>query len=237
VMRPDDQAVCQVVDEMELLAQSVTLNNSRVVEPGCGTAQKTRWIAEHGAASVVALEVDTIQHEKNLAITDLPNVQFMQGGAESIPLNDGCCDLVVMFKSLHHVPVSQLDKAMGEIARVLRPGGTAWISEPIYKGNFNELLSLFHDEREVRMAAYKAVVDAVSAGVLESVTQLFFNTASHFASFSEFDSRILSVTHTDHRLSPELRALVEERFSRHLTADGAHFEIPIRVDLLRRPVE
>ena len=41
--------------------------------------------------------------------------------------------------------------------RVLRPCGLVYISEPIYAGNFNDILRLFHDEQAVRLAAPAAV--------------------------------------------------------------------------------
>lgn len=108
-------------------------------------------LAETGRArEILALEVDAIQHALNLAAPALPNVQFAQGGAEAIPAPDASFDIVLMFKSLHHVPVALMGQALREISRVLRPGGVAWISEPVYAGDFNDILRLFHDEKEVR---------------------------------------------------------------------------------------
>lgn len=173
-----------------------------MLELGCGRAEKTRAVATRsGAASILALEVDRIQHEKNLAIADLPNVTFDVGGAESIPAPDASFDIVVMFKSLHHVPRDLMDRAMGEIRRVLRPAGLAYVSEPVYAGAFNDILRLFHDERIVREAAFEAVKRAVESGLFELVEEKFFSTPVRFASFEELEQNVIGVTHTASRRS------------------------------------
>ena len=41
-------------------------------------------------------------------------------GAEAIPLPDNSVDIVMMFKSLHHVPGALLGDAMREIRAILR---------------------------------------------------------------------------------------------------------------------
>jgi hypothetical protein len=41
--------------------------------------------------------------------------------------------------------------------------------------------------------------------------------------------------HTEHRLSAAVYDEVQARFAAHLTPAGAHFEAPMRVDLLRKP--
>ena len=233
-MQIADPNATDVRDEMEFLQGLLPLEGARVLELGCGRAFKTRWLADHGSAAVTALEVDRIQHEKNLLIDDLPTVTFAYGGAEAIPAEEASHDLVVMFKSLHHVPVESMSKAMEEIARVLRPGGLAYISEPVYAGDFNEILRLFHDEKEVREAAFSAVSGAVESGLLELAGQHFFNSVSAFDDFAQFEDRILNVTHTDHSLAPDLRAEVKRRFDANLTSDGARFLIPLRIDLLRK---
>ena len=146
---------------------------ARVLELGCGKAEKTRTLAQTGRVrEIVALEVDAIQHAKNLAVDDLPGVIFAHGGAEAIPAADASFDIVLMFKSLHHVPLGQMDAALSEIARVLKPGGLAWISEPVYAGELNEVFKLFHDEKTVREAAFAAICRAVTQGPLALQEQL-----------------------------------------------------------------
>lgn len=226
----------QYCNEVQLMLAELPFDGARVLELGCGRAEKTRTLAETGRMQeILALEVDAIQHARNLQITDLPRVRFALGGAEAIPAEDGSFDIVIMFKSLHHVPMGQMHQALAEVARVLRPGGLAWISEPVYAGELNEVMRLFHDEKEVREAAFAAVCGAVERGVLALERQLFFLTRSHFEDFAAFERRMIQVTHSDHRLSPELYAQVRQQFEAHLTPEGATFFNPQRVDLLRKP--
>ncbi len=226
---PDSGPVC---DEQEIFGK-LPLKDARILELGCGKAEKTRIVAQQ-AASILALEVDEIQLAKNREIADLPNVRFDHGGAQKIPAKDGSFDIVMMFKSLHHVPLELMDEAFREIHRTLKSGGYAYISEPIYKGDFNEILRLFHDEKIVREAAFEAVKRAVESKRFDLVRQEFFMTPMHFDSFADFEKKIIGVTHTDHRLSPELLREVRAKFEKHMTPDGADFLMPIRVDLLKK---
>lgn len=237
-MKIADPAADRVCDEYEVIAAELPLLNARILELGCGKAEKTRAIAQAGkVAAIVALEVDEIQHARNLAITDLPNVCFRQGAAEAIPESDASFDIVMMFKSLHHVPVESMDRAFSEIQRVLKPGGYAWISEPVYAGEFNEILRLFHDEKTVREAAFSAIRRAVDDGRFHHVKQCFFSTPGHIDNFAQFEERVIRVTHSNHQLTPELHEAVRRKFEKHLTDKGANFQNPLRVDILRKATE
>ena len=234
-MRISDFSADQVCDEYGIVKSLLPLNGARVLELGCGKAEKTRLISQQGrVASITALEVDEIQHARNLQVGDLPNVSFCLGGAEAIPAADASFDIVFMFKSLHHVPMDRMDQALTEIRRVLKPGGLAYLSEPVYAGEFNDILRLFHDEKTVREAAFAAIRRAVDGGMLELVSQTFFSTPGHFDDFSQFEEQILKVTHTHHHLSPELYDAVRTAFMRHMTPQGFDFKQTIRVDLLRK---
>jgi ubiquinone/menaquinone biosynthesis C-methylase UbiE len=235
-MKITDPSQSVLCNEMKLLLDELPFAGACVLELGCGRADKTRILAESGRpAQIVALEVDTIQHARNLEIADLPTVRFAHGGAEAIPAADASFDIVLMFKSLHHVPVAAMAAALAEIARVLKPGGQAWISEPVFAGNLNEVFRLFHDEQLVREAAFAAVCQAVEQGSLKLEKQLFFNTRSSFENFAQFDARMIQVTHSDHRLSPELYKQVQAKFESYSGPDGYTFHNPQRVDLLRKP--
>lgn len=222
--------------EDEVYNELLELDGRHILELGCGSAQFTRAIAEQGRdRHITATEVDQQQHAKNLRIDDLPNVTFLSAGAQAIPGQDESFDTVMMFKSLHHVPGNLLDKALQEINRVLKPGGLAYISEPVYAGEFNDIMRLFHDEKLVREAAFAALDNAVNAGLFTLVDEVFFNSPVHFEDFTDFENKVLKVTHTDHQLSDETYNRVRDMFQQHMRPDGVHFLTPIRVDLLQKP--
>jgi len=226
----------RVCPEETLIEEMLDLDGKEILELGCGRAQKTRLLAEGGRGRrILALEVDEIQHALNLEIDDLPNVRFALGGAEKIPAPDHSFDLVFLFKSFHHVPVESMDRALTEIARVLREGGLAYISEPLVRGDFSELLRLFHDERRVRQEAFTAIERSLGAGTLELVSQTFFRSPLHIADYAEFERLFIHSTHTRIELTAEAEARVRSRFESLKTGDGADFEQPLRVDLLRKP--
>lgn len=88
-----------------------------VLELGAGTGKLTR--------ELVALGHDVHASDPDQAMLDilgrhLPDVRVSQSGAEEIPLPDRSVDVVVAAQSFHWF---DHDRALPEIARVLRPGG------------------------------------------------------------------------------------------------------------------
>ena len=234
IQNPSVQTRC---NELDLIGQHLPLADATVLELGCGTARMTRLLVERfPIARLIATEVDTIQHAKNLASVHPNKIEFREGGAQAIDLPDNSVDVVFMFKSLHHVPRELMGQALSEIARVLKPSGLAWISEPVYAGDFNDIVRLFHDEKVVRTLAFQAVEQAVDSGQLALVQQIFCHTETRFADFAEFETRIINVTHTQHRLDEALYQQVKAQFNQHVGAEGAKFANPARFDLLRKPL-
>jgi len=225
-----------VSSDRELIAQYLPLQNSTLLELGCGTAFATRQISEaYPTVQIIATEVDRIQHEKNLQITDLRNVSFRYGGAEDIDAANASIDAVIMLKSLHHVPAELMDKGFEEIARVLKPGGLAYISEPVYAGEFNEILRLFNDEKTVREAAFEAIQRALNSGKFELAEEVHCKSVSRFEGFEDFEQRILGATHSNFDVDDELYEQIKAAFIPHIGKDGiAEFHNPLRVDILRR---
>jgi len=221
--------------EADILDRLLSLDNKYILELGCGNAAKTRDIATSGVnRRITALEVDIVAHERNLKITDLPNVEFGLAGAQDIPLQDESVDIVLMFKSLHHVPVGSMVDSLREIRRVLKPAGFAYISEPVFSGQFNEILRLFNDEKEVREAAFRAIKQAVDCGWFDLVEETFFNTPGRYRDFSEFENTIIKASYSQHQLDAGLYSRVKKEFEKHIGEDGALFLKPVRVDLLQK---
>lgn len=233
LVHPDVTRTCA---ESEVYETLLALDGATILELGCGKADHTRRIAAaHPAATIIATEVDRIQHAINLA-TDVPsNMRFADFGAESIALPDASVDVVMMFKSLHHVPTPLLDEALNEIARVLRPGGLAYISEPLFAGPFNEVIRIFNDEQAVRKAAFDALGRSVDRGQFELASEVFFLLPVKYRDFADFAKRHFDVTHSERNVTEAQRMATERQFNLHLGPDGADFRQQIRVDLLRKP--
>ncbi|NVB38723.1 class I SAM-dependent methyltransferase [Pseudenhygromyxa sp. WMMC2535] len=207
----------------------------RVLDLGCGDGHNARLLAASPhVESIVALEMDRIQHTKNLAAEPMDKLRFGLGGAEAIPAEAEAFDMVFMFKSLHHVPVDAMAQAMRELLRVLRPGGVAYVSEPVFAGEFNEVLRLFHDESFVRERAFAALKGAVEAGGFELVEERFFLLPMNFSSYEVFEQRVIGATHTDHALDEATLAAVRSRFEGYHADNGGEFLAPQRLDVLRR---
>lgn len=224
-----------VARDLDVLAGLVAFERARILELGCGNAQLTRAIATRfPEATITALEVDRVQLARNLEAAPVPNFVFGYGSADAIPLPDASFDVVLMAKSLHHVPVAAMDAALWQIARVLVQDGHAAFCEPVYAGEFNALMSIFHDEQRVREAAFAALQRAVDRGAFALAAETFHTALRRFADFEDFERRMIGVTHTQHRLDAAQRAAVRERFARHLTPEGASFLQPMRVDVLRK---
>jgi SAM-dependent methyltransferase len=224
-----------IADELDLMRRMLPLAGAKVIDLGCGKADMPRrLLKEKLVASVTGLEVDQAQHALNLAAPHAAGLAFLLAGADDIPLQDESFDIAMMFKSLHHVPLDRLDRALAEIERVLVPGGLLYVSEPVFAGEFNEVVRLFHDEEAVRKAAYAALQRAISNGLLAGVEEKTFDTPLAFTDFDDFFNRIVKVTHSDLTLVGETLAEVKRRFERHVTAEGARFVRPMRVNLLRK---
>jgi len=222
-------------DELDLLAELVPLQASQLIELGCGAARlAAALLARYPDAHVTGLEVDARQLAKNLAAPPQPGLTFVQAGAQAVPFADASFDGALMLKSLHHVPTDLLAQALAEVARVLRPGGWLYVSEPVYAGPLNEIMRLFNDERVVRAAAQRALDQALCNGMWEAAAERRFATPVHFTDFATFETRMMQPTYANHQIDVPLREAIRQRFESNSGPDGVRLTRPMHVRLLRR---
>lgn len=224
-----------ISDDLTLLEALLPLRSQRIIELGCGNAHLARDLLErHPDCQVTGLEVDAKQHAKNLAAPQHPRLKFVAAGAQAIPFVDASFDLALMLKSLHHVPMPLLAQALAEIARVLRPGGHLYVSEPVYAGALNEVIRLFNDEGVVRAAAQAALDEALRGSMWKQVAEKRFEVPVQFKDFDDFEQRMMRPTYADHRIDDAKNAAVRAAFEPHCGPDGARFSRPMHVRLLQR---
>jgi ubiquinone/menaquinone biosynthesis C-methylase UbiE len=99
------------------------LRGKRVLEVGCGSGFAVQLFAEAGAdvsaRDLTPWAVETTR--RRLAAFDL-EADVQQGDGERLELEDAQFDLVFSWGVIHHS--SDMDRALRELVRVLRPGGT-----------------------------------------------------------------------------------------------------------------
>jgi SAM-dependent methyltransferase len=97
------------------------------LEVGCGTGLFLAQVARSGA-TLRALDLSTALLARARArLAGQDNVALQCGNAEQMPYPDGTFDAVYGSSVLHHL---DLDRALREVWRVLRPGGRIVFTEP-----------------------------------------------------------------------------------------------------------
>jgi len=112
------------VEEPPMMALIDELEPGTVLDAACGTGRYSARLAARGH-DVVGVD----QSDAMLAIArrKLPLASFHRGDLTSLPLDDDSVDAVVCALALVHV--SDLSAALGELGRVLRPGGRLLVSD------------------------------------------------------------------------------------------------------------
>ncbi len=92
---------------------------------GCGTGGFNAAAARAGAA---AWGVDVAADAVAIAAARAPAGRIARAAAEDLPFADGAFDVVYCYSTLEHV--ADAPRALGEMARVLRPGGALYLHTP-----------------------------------------------------------------------------------------------------------
>jgi SAM-dependent methyltransferase len=130
-------------DAVGWMAERTGLRPGRtIVDVGAGTGKLTRLLPQTGAR-VVAVEPIPEMRAKLVGLVG-HDAEVLDGTAEELPLEDESFDVVTVAQAFHWF---DLDRALPEIHRVLRPGGSlalVWnmrdLDDPVQRG-VEDLLS------------------------------------------------------------------------------------------------
>jgi len=113
---------------------------SRVLEVGCGEGELAERIVGELGVELVAID----QSERMADLARARGIYARVGDVQELPFEDGSFDVAVAAWMLYHVPA--LDRALAELARVLRPGGRL-VAVTNYAQHLSEMFNLVGLER------------------------------------------------------------------------------------------
>lgn len=106
---------------MQILKSSIPARAvHKVLDLGCGTGRFTRALAETFGCPAIGVEPSAAMLKVASSKAEA-GVEWKEGSADSIPLEDRSVDLVFMSQVFHHLPSPK--RALAEIFRVLTPAG------------------------------------------------------------------------------------------------------------------
>lgn len=216
----------------DVIVETLALEGKRVIDVGCGDGSLVRHMAKFGA-HVLGVECSPYQLSKAHAAVPVVGTEIVEGVGQALPAPSGEADVVVFFNSLHHVPSAVMAKAMEEAARVLKPGGQVYVSEPLAEGLFFQTCRPVDDETQVRALAYQALKSCPALKPVQEFRYIHTVTMKTFAAFRE---RMISANsereaHFD-TMAEDLHRLFEANGSR--SESGWSFDQPMRVNVLEK---
>jgi len=139
------------------------VKGKKVLDIACGEGYGANLLAKQ-ALQVIAVDIDAPTIEKAVIKYPVSNINFKTGSVLQIPAEDSSFDIITCFETLEHI--TEHDKMLAELKRVLAPGGIVLISTPeklnysdasgyknpfhkkeLYGNEFKELLSRYFSNR------------------------------------------------------------------------------------------
>jgi SAM-dependent methyltransferase len=131
----------------------------RVLDAACGEGYGS-WLLAGAAAEVVGMDIDdaAIAHAAG-RYAGRPNLRFVAGSCDALPLDDASVDRVISFETIEHL--SSQTAMLAEFRGVLAPDGALILSSPnktVYSGesgydNHFHVRELDRDELEAMLGA------------------------------------------------------------------------------------
>ncbi|RKL64849.1 SAM-dependent methyltransferase [Salipaludibacillus neizhouensis] len=158
--RPDKRIVKTLMAKLNLDAPAT------IVDVGAGTGNYSFELAESGF-NVLAVEPSKVMREQTNAHS---NIKWVNGVAESIPLDDAIADAVICILATHHF--QDLEKSFYEMKRILKENGKLIIllADPRLCGSDCWLVDYFSPVFEKAYKVYKPLNE-----VSDSLSKVFNN--------------------------------------------------------------
>jgi ubiquinone/menaquinone biosynthesis C-methylase UbiE len=170
---------------------------ARILDVGCGTGEYVRRANELGFQ---ASGLEPAEAMREAAIEKNPGSTIVDGLATQIPFGDESFDLVICIEVLRYLHRADVDQALGEMRRVLKPGGKmfltmvnryaldgffiAYHARKLLAGGIStaaphcEFVTPAEVDKQVRQAGFSA---AVHSGVLFGPMRILYKISTRLA--------------------------------------------------------
>ncbi len=114
--------------EARYLQFAAECKGKEVLDAACGTGYGTRLLANAGSRFVTGIDYSQEAIDTAKSRFPHPNASYVTGDCLSLPFADECFDAVYSFETIEHLHSPA--EFLAEIKRVLRPGGSLFLSCP-----------------------------------------------------------------------------------------------------------
>jgi SAM-dependent methyltransferase len=136
------------------LAIATEIQNKDIVEIGCGRGGGLSYICKYfSPASALGVDLDTQAISFCNRHYTLENLMFLQGNAQSLSLENNTCDVVFSVESSHRYP--DMVAFLGEVLRILRPGGYFLFTDFRYDYEMEDL------KKELELSGMKVLKERI----------------------------------------------------------------------------
>ena len=203
-----------------------------VLDIGCGSGALTKSLARDGFRMTGIDPNAAVIAEANARV---PGATFLIAGAEALPFAPATFDAAIFLNSLHHVPVPDMQAALQEALRVLRPTGEVIIVEPLAMGSFFEVMRPVEDETDIRQAAQCAIDRLLAQAQATGPAPVIYERATPMADLEAFIDYLAAVDPARRALAETLRPDLARRFAANVVngPDGQALVQPLKIWRLR----
>jgi ubiquinone/menaquinone biosynthesis C-methylase UbiE len=132
---------------LPLIVEAAGGRSARILDVACGNGRFLRQLhATLPRAGISGLELSPFYLEyAREQLVDLPGLELREGNAEAMPFAGGEFDVVTCFYLFHELPRAVRRKVVGEMRRVLRPGGRLVLCDSLQRRDCTPDILVFLD--------------------------------------------------------------------------------------------
>lgn len=140
--------------------------DQRVLEIGCGAGGMLGPLSRYGTVQGMDIDLEYLGYCRSRGFTRL-----LCGSGHDLPFPDATFDVIALFDTIEHIPDEA--KALAEVRRVLRPGGTVFVSVPAYEWLWSNNDDIAHHQRRYTRTRLRRALQQAGLRVTRSS---YFNT-------------------------------------------------------------